>query len=368
VLNIFSKNKLGFEQFPALTGIRAVAAFMVFFHHLPLNLEPGFLIGLQLSFYTGVTLFFVLSGFLITHRYYGKIELSRKYAWNYLVNRFSRIYPLYFLVLTIVVFVMKNFDPVFLLQNYTLTHNLFFIFPSHGLAINPSWSLTVEECFYLLAPFIFFLNKKYNLWLPFSLTLLLLLLILFTYNNSTPFSHRIFETMTGSFFGHCISFFCGIYLALTLMKKQKNKVHSKKASFTIAGIIGIAIVFIPLIYVTNKENAARYAVMIVCNNLILPLPVAVFYYGLISENSWCRQFLSFNMMRLFGRSSYAFYLIHLPLIDYVATPFIKPYFNGNHYDLYVLVIFILTLLISIITFIFFEHPMNLLIRKKLRRT
>ena len=155
------------ERFPALTGIRAVAAFLVFFHHLPLHLRPGFLMGLQNSFYSGVSFFFVLSGFLIAWRYYEEVRLSGSWLLQYFGNRFARIYPVYFLLLTIVVLLMKNADPIFLLQNYTLTHNLFFLFPSHGIAIAPSWSLTVEECFYLLAPFIFILSRKYKLGLPF---------------------------------------------------------------------------------------------------------------------------------------------------------------------------------------------------------
>jgi peptidoglycan/LPS O-acetylase OafA/YrhL len=340
---------------------------MVFFHHLPLHLQPRFLIGWQLSFYTGVTLFFVLSGFLISWRYYGKVEASGRYVWNYFINRFARIYPVYFLVLTLVVLLLKNFDPVFLLQNYTLTHTLFFIFPSHGVAIDPSWSLTVEECFYILAPFIFFLAKRFGLWLPFLLTAILLLLILFTYHDETPFSQRLFAVMTASFFGYGVAFFAGIYLALFLIKK-KEPTPLKTSGYTLAGIAGLAILFIPLIYVTNKQTSVQLPAMLVCNNLLFPFPVALLYYGLVREKSWCRNILSTKAMRLAGRSSYAFYLIHFPLIEYLADPFIKPYFSPGHYNLYVMTVFILTLFISVIVFLYFEHPLNGWIRKNLKNT
>jgi peptidoglycan/LPS O-acetylase OafA/YrhL len=131
----FSNLPLGKERFPALTGIRAVAAFMVFFHHLPLLLHP-LMGGLQLSFFSAITWFFVLSGFLITYRYYGRIEFSASYAWNYFVNRFARIYPVYFLVLTVVVLILKNFEPVFLIQNYTLTITFFLFSLRTGLLYN----------------------------------------------------------------------------------------------------------------------------------------------------------------------------------------------------------------------------------------
>jgi peptidoglycan/LPS O-acetylase OafA/YrhL len=359
-LKSFSGVRLNNEQFPALTGIRAVAAFMVFFHHLPLHLQPGFLIGWQLSFYTGVTIFFVLSGFLITYRYYGKIELSSRYAWNYFINRFARIYPLYFLVLTVVIFSNRNFDPVFLLQNYTLTHNLPFIFQSHGMAIDPSWSLTVEECFYLLAPLLFFLCKKTGIWLPFTIVILILLLLV----NKSHTLKLDLKIMFSSFFGNSVAFFSGIFLALYLLKKRKvNKFYGAKYR-TVAGLLGIAILFIPLIYVTNKNNSLRNLFMIIFNNLLMPIPIALLFYGLIKENSLVKKILSTYVVRLFGRSSYAFYLIHLPVIDLLARPYLKSYFNDTYYNWFVLVTFVVVLILSIALYLFFEEPANRMLRNK----
>ena len=359
---IFSKHGLDKEQFPALTGIRAVAAFMVFFHHLPFDFGIDAFTGLQLSFYSGVTLFFVLSGFLISYRYYGKIEYSLSFLGIYFVNRFARIYPVYFLVLTIVILVNKNFDPVLLLQNYTLTQNLPFLFHSHGSAISPSWSLTVEECFYILAPLIFFLCRKFNLLVPFLLMLSVLILIVYTYGNGNWFSNTVTAMILSSFFGHVVTFFSGIYLALLILKRKPQKSTESKSYWTLAGILGIALVFIALIYLTDKENSIKYPGMVIFNNLVLPIPVTIFYYGLCFERSWCRRFLSFNFMKLFGRSSYAFYLIHFPLIHYLAQPFIQPLF-GN-YNLYVFTIFIITVLVSVGIYLFYEHPMNVLIRRR----
>jgi peptidoglycan/LPS O-acetylase OafA/YrhL len=365
-LNLFTTVKETPGQFPALTGMRAIAAFMVFFHHLPLHFGPHFLIGWQLSFYTGVTLFFTLSGFLITWRYYGKIELSGKYAWNYGIKRFARIYPLYFLVLTVVVLLLQNFNSLFLLQNYTLTHTLFFIFPSHGVAIPPSWSLTVEECFYLLAPLIFFLTRRTGLWLPFLLTLLLLLLIIFTYHDERPFWHRVFSIFTATFFGHCIAFYSGIWLALVLLKNKAALVpRPGNAFYTVAAITGLALLFIPLIYTTNKEAALRYTVMVVCNNLLLPLPVALLYYGLAREKTVLQKLLGGSAFQLLGRSSYAFYLVHFPLIHWLATPFIRPYFIGG-YNAYVLLVFLLTVGLSLALYRYVEHPLNIWIRRHLQ--
>jgi peptidoglycan/LPS O-acetylase OafA/YrhL len=365
-MGIFSSTRLSNEKFPALTGVRAIAAFMVFFHHLPLQLTPNFLVGLQLSFYWGVDLFFVLSGFLITYRYYKKTELKRSWLYSYFINRFARIYPVYFLVLTIVIVLAKNFDLIFLLQNYTLTHYLFFIFKSHGMAITASWSLTVEECFYVLAPFIFILCKKYNFWLPLLITFFLLVLLLLTYRGENTLQQSVFLVFSGSFFGCFLKFFAGVYLALIVLKKEKNGLtQSKSSRWTLTGIATIAILLIPLVYVTNKNSSIQFPVIILVNNFLMPFPIAMLYYGLITENSLFRRGLSGNAIKLFGRGSYAFYLLHVPLITYLAAPFIRPYFSDTYYNLYVILVFIITLALSVIVFIVYERPINIFIRERI---
>jgi peptidoglycan/LPS O-acetylase OafA/YrhL len=309
-------------------------------------------------------LFFVLSGFLITYRYYEHAKLSGNWFFNYFTRRFARIYPIYFLILTVVVLLLKNFNTVFLLQNYTLTHYLFFLFPSHGMAITTSWSLTVEECFYLLAPFIFVLSKRYNFWLPFIITIILLAIILLTYGKSNT---DIFLVFSGSFFGCFLKFYAGVYLALMVLKKEKKgSIYIAGQKRTTIGIAGIALLLLPLVYATNKPNAIQYMVITLVNNFIMPFVIAVFYYGLICENSLVKRLLSGDVMRLFGRSSYAFYLLHLPLITYLATPFIKPYFNDSYYNWYVLTVFFITLMLSVALFVFYEDPLNISIRKRLQ--
>lgn len=82
--------------FPALTGLRALAAWLIFFYHTnPLDQQglPGRIIA---EFHVGVAVFFVLSGFLICLRYGSQLELSPQWLGNYVRHRFARIYPLYF--------------------------------------------------------------------------------------------------------------------------------------------------------------------------------------------------------------------------------------------------------------------------------
>jgi len=344
------------RQFPALTGIRAIAAGMVFFHHLNLRLKPEFLMGLQRSFYSGVTLFFVLSGFLITYRYYEQTQWSGRWLKQYFLNRFSRIYPVYFLALTIVLFLLKNRDPIFLIQNYTLTHNLFFVFRSHGMAIDPTWSLTVEECFYLLAPLIFLLTKRWGLWLPFLLQIPLLVFLAMHYG--------LFAICSGTYFGRFLEFYAGAFLALHLLKHQKNGVIIKtRWIWTSSGVLGSLIVAALLTYASGRNEHTKQMLIIIGNNLLFPFPLALLYYGLTSERTTLAKLLASPFFGLLGRSSYAFYVIHRPVINYLGKPYIQTYLGDNRYNLYVLLMLTIVIILSIAMFILYESPLNRLIRQ-----
>lgn len=353
------------KEFPALTGIRAVAAFMVFFHHLFLKITPNVLIGLQLSFHIGVTFFFILSGFLITYRYYNNIVFSRQSMGTYFLNRFARIYPVYFLVLTIVIIINKQYAFLYLLQNYTLTHHLFFLFPSTGIAIKPSWSLTVEECFYISAPLIFWLSHSYKLWLALLISALVYLFFLFTYGKGDPLHGTGYSLSISSFVGRFVEFYTGIYLAKTVLLREKQKVNNTPKHYTIISIVAIALLLLPLIYITNKPEINNRVTLPV-NNLLLPVPIAMLYYGLIYERTFISKLLASGTMRLFGKSSYVFYLVHVPFIEYFAKPYIAPYFPEKYYNLFVLLTFLIVLILSILVYLFYEEPVNRIIRRKIK--
>ncbi len=93
-MKLFSQMKTGTEQYPALTGIRAFGASAVFFDHFPLREGSHFTINVM-------AFFFVLSGFLIVRIYYQQAALNKTWLSTYFINRFARIYPVYFLLLIV---------------------------------------------------------------------------------------------------------------------------------------------------------------------------------------------------------------------------------------------------------------------------
>lgn len=201
------------EKYPALTGVRAVGASVVFFDHFPFAPQSHIIINV-LSF------FFVLSGFLITRIYYQDTRPFSKGFSSYFVNRFARIYPVYFLLLTLAVCIHGPYFSLVLLKNYTLTHALFYDYSS--FIIQPSWSLTVEECFYFLAPLILFITRKYGLLALFAALTFLLGIALDCSLLPVSFLHTPTFVLSTTFFGHYAEFFAGICLAMIIMKKEKE--------------------------------------------------------------------------------------------------------------------------------------------------
>ncbi|MEO8103866.1 MAG: acyltransferase, partial [Betaproteobacteria bacterium] len=153
------------SRYPALDGLRGLAILLVLVHQFSL-LEPQ---GDVLSFmfsnisnvgWTGVQLFFALSGFLITG-----ILLDTRHAQNYYsgfyARRTLRIFPLYFIVLAVAFLVVPAIgvvppklaaDQPNQIWLWTYTSNWATVMGVGSKAFPHYWSLAVEEQFYLVWP------------------------------------------------------------------------------------------------------------------------------------------------------------------------------------------------------------------------
>ncbi len=139
------------DEVPALTALRMVAALLVFLYHFAPD-APGILGVAASEGHVGVTVFFVLSGFLITLRSRERMAQGRFELADYFVRRVTRIVPLYLVVLVVSGLARGDLElSLVRLPEWTLTQGLFSR-SLHELWIPTSWSLTVEECFYATAP------------------------------------------------------------------------------------------------------------------------------------------------------------------------------------------------------------------------
>ncbi|MFM7774527.1 MAG: acyltransferase family protein [Candidatus Kapaibacterium sp.] len=155
---------------PALTGLRAVAAALVFFGHVmePHRAEASWLVHYG---FTGVDIFFALSGYLFMFQYADAL-LQGSFSWSrYIKRRLIRIYPVTMLV--VIVASASRWEYLSwgnIVAHLTLVHGWFV---DYRLRLNgPMWSLTIEESYYLLAPFLIFLFtvvhqscvKRFGMW------------------------------------------------------------------------------------------------------------------------------------------------------------------------------------------------------------
>ncbi len=148
------------DYLPELDGLRAVAVLLVLWAHLPLAIQPDWMTRagtFLVHSYLGVDLFFVLSGFLIT-----RILLVDRDAGvpvrHFLARRFLRIFPIYYLLLG--VFAAIGFLGLYRLEPalpwataYLGNYYIFqWAYPNAYGLLDHTWSLCVEEHFYLLWP------------------------------------------------------------------------------------------------------------------------------------------------------------------------------------------------------------------------
>lgn len=88
------------HQIPCLTSLRFIAAMCVFMCHLSIFLNLSNIPAALILSSFGMTIFFVLSGFVIHWNYHDKLKNENNYnQFNYIIARIARIYPLYILFL-----------------------------------------------------------------------------------------------------------------------------------------------------------------------------------------------------------------------------------------------------------------------------
>ncbi|HZY37248.1 MAG TPA: acyltransferase [Mucilaginibacter sp.] len=380
---------------PALTGVRAMAAYLVFISHFCYIFDDNFPHLLQRffgEFHIGVSLFFVLSGFLITFRYYDNFKLTGEWFRQYLKNRVARIYPMYAL-LTIAAFTyyfitkdpsitMGSGNPIALFfLNITFMRGFFYQFWNTGIA--QGWSLTVEECFYFSAPIIFLIAKRYHKFYiqPVVITLFAVCMVLIFRNvNFHGFFGNFTFVLLYTFFGRCFEFFVGVQLAKIVLKKGFERKIKFKFTYPAFIMIFVCVLVMALQPVIKPWPAGlETPIGIFTNNYVLCICVAFFFYGLLTEDTLFKRFLALRFIELLGKSSYIFYLIHLGWIqkliasginslnDYVFSLYDKwnvDWHSPFEYNwLNLLFAFIVLNAVSVTLFKLIEEPLNHYIRK-----
>jgi peptidoglycan/LPS O-acetylase OafA/YrhL len=336
--------------------LRAISIFLVLIQHQGwslLGLSGPFQIG---SF--GVEIFFVLSGFLI-----GTIiirDLSKDNSFpsirKFWVRRWFRILPLYYLVL------LFKFICIDHSVGYNLLYYIFFLQNNfYGIRfLSVSWSLVIEEWFYLFSPIFLFLAIRL-LQKPKSVLAAILFFLLFeniirfiyVYHGNVPFAG-----VNSSFPFRFDSLFLGVLLAHTKFYSPSfyGKLQSKY--MMLAGLLLISgyLCYISVHSIPNNQidmllfpRTLGFLFLSFGITLIIP-----FFDGIksISQSNWAiRSFYLF--ITYTSVLTYSIYLIHI---------FVSAYY-GNQYHLFLeipLLQFLwrtaITYLFAFLVYKYFEKP------------
>ncbi|MDH7461837.1 acyltransferase [Chitinophagaceae bacterium 26-R-25] len=352
--------------FPAMTGVRAIAAYLVFVYHMTSSNEVSIAYNNLSTFcsqlHIGVTVFYVLSGFVITNKYYD----TQKINWRkYFINRFARIYPMFFGITTLTYLAKLIYPsltininlPLYLL-NITFLKSFFADFILSG--VGQTWSLTPEEMFYFSVPLFYFFIKKstsYLLVIPVGLLVIgLMLVAIFKNVDFYGFFNSNQLMLQTTFFGRSCEFFVGIFLAL-MMRKRKETNLSNWGVFTYAGmvIIIVHIVALAIVKTNYHGESGVFLYHFICNFSLPVLGISSFFWGLLTERSLVSKLLSSGLFQILGKSSYVFYLIHVGIVAVVLSKInASPFF-----------LFIALNIVSIVLFKLAEEPSARYIKQKL---
>lgn len=308
--------------YPALTGVRAVAAFMVFgFHHrhlhgLGASGAGAALLALLGELHIGVSIFFTLSGYLITARY--QKQHFDGAAWRrYLLHRVAHIWPVY-LALGLATFAASyptegHHDLARWLRELAASLTLLkgFVRRWYLTGIAQAWSLTVEECFYLLAPLVFWLGWRGRPGRAWPLLALGLAAGGLGIYAALPALGSPLFGLKATIFGRLPEFLVGAAFAWFALR-------AGRATAGGAGLLALTLgLLITIQQLTGQVSIDSYPGVLV-NNLLLPVGTAWLLHGLATEPTRLGAVLSTPLAQRLGRA--CFYLLHMGLLPNALQP------------------------------------------------
>jgi len=357
---------------PDIDGIRALAVLSVFFFHLQPNLLPGG--------FLGVDVFFVISGYLITGIILRENHLHTFSFVHFYARRIKRIFPALFVVL-----MLSAIVATFLLSPDTYINfmksaryascqlaNFFFSrevgYFEEGFSSQPllhTWSLGVEEQFYLFWPFLIYLcfrlfntqatalnNSTRELSLAGNSTtrginikiggvMLLLSLVSFTVCYSLAGTN--YNLAFYMFYTRVAEFCIGGLLSLKILPVPKTK-----GSNNLISMLGFFLLCYSFLFIKEEYSGLSFLQF----GVLFPCIGAALIIHANAKKSLINKTLATALPAGIGKISYSLYLYHWPLII-----FWKIYSNTEEINIYhSLAIIVLAFFLSILSYLFIEQP------------
>jgi peptidoglycan/LPS O-acetylase OafA/YrhL len=328
-----------------IDGLRAFAVFSVIFFHLGFKSFSGG--------YLGVDIFFVISGYLITSLILIELKNKEFVLVNFYERRIRRIIPvLYFVILISILFSVALLKPIEMISfGKSLIANTFFIsnilfwreggyfdILNHHKPLFHTWSLGVEEQYYLLFPIFLLIIWKFGKRASFAFISISFLISFFLADylvfNKSIFSFYMLPTRGWELLAGSLS---AIYLQENF--KKINNTHLKN----ILSFIGFFIIsFSIFVYDEGTPTPSMYT--------LFPVVGSVMVIIFTDSKSLVLKFLSLKLFVRLGLISFSLYLWHQPLIVFSGI------LNFEKNLLFYLFYLPILLIISFLSWRFIEKP------------
>jgi len=292
---------------PDIDGLRALAVGPVVIFHLAQSVLPGG--------FVGVDIFFVISGYLISRNIFRQVAEGRFSIRSFYEHRLRRIFPAYFAVLLAVfaVALIHELPPDSVALGKSLlaaigsVTNIFFWAttnyfeqPAEKLPLLHTWSLSVEEQFYLLFPaMILFAHRHANarmkgsVLLVFATSLAISIPGAFLYPTATFYllPTRAWELMVGSI------------LALGILPDFRSDL-----SRALGAACGLALIVLSMLLLSPQTPFPGLTALPPC------IGAALIIFAGNSGRPFVTRLLSIKPLVFIGLISYSLYLWHWPLL------------------------------------------------------
>lgn len=351
----------------SLDGLRGLAIALVVVHHAAefsrvqgVGVFDVWLTRVAAELWTGVDLFFALSGFLIT----GILLSTREdpnYFRNFYIRRTLRIFPLYYAaVLAMCVVLPKVLHRAYLDQ--LSTHQLwywfyipnFWIFSSGNwtsLLFDHPWSLAIEEQFYLVWPLVVFALGARKL-VPVTLLMAASSALLRVWMAAHGYTEAQIRVLP---FSHADGLALGSLLAsLTHLGTSRRRLRRLSLGTLLVGLVYRLGLLAPIVPPELRDNALIGSAW----TLIFTGLVGLAVFG--PEDGVLARALSTRPLTFLGTYSYGLYLIHTPVMmwaaPYLARLEFLPKTLGFHFALLLLVALGVSVALAMLSYRKFETP------------
>ena len=327
------------SRIPSLDGLRAFSIGLVIIAHTSLSIHWLRPFAEHLGNY-GVRIFFVISGFLITGILLKEVDKTGRISLrNFYIRRSLRIFPAFYLYLTVIA-ILSGFGAITLLKGdllHAATYTMNY-YVDRSWWVNHTWSLSVEEQFYLLWPTVLVLaGRRRGLKLAAAMVLaapLIRALMYFQFHAPTIAMGRHFEAVSDALA-------CGCLLAAYYNRIGQSRLYNRFASSPSSFYLAIALlglpalmykIWLPLYYIVGQSIANIGALLLIDRSVRFPkslsgitlnwAPFALIGTWSYSIYLWQEFFLSeppgllnwsrvFNILAVFVVSAASYYLVEL---------------------------------------------------------